>query len=59
MAETELGELVLHDWEFEPVPDNPEYSQIIDKDTEEEKVHNVKYLTEPMKLKNKNGMNFL
>ena len=33
MAETELGELVLHEWEFEPSPDNPEYSQMIDKDT--------------------------
>jgi len=34
--------LVLHDWEFEPVPDKPEYSRIIDRDTEEEKVHNRK-----------------
>jgi hypothetical protein len=42
MAEKELGSLVLHDWEFEPVPDKPEYSRIIDRDTEEEKVHNRK-----------------
>jgi hypothetical protein len=42
MAETELGELVLHDWEFEPVPDKPEYSQLVDKDTPEEKEHNKK-----------------
>jgi hypothetical protein len=42
MAESELGPLVLHDWEFEPVPDKPEYSRIIDRDTEEEKVHNRK-----------------
>ena len=42
MAETELGELVLHEWEFEPSPDNPEYFQMIDKDTPEEKEHNMK-----------------
>ena len=42
MAESELGPLVLHDWEFEPVPDKPEYSRIIDRDTEEEKIHNRK-----------------
>ena len=42
MAETELGELVLHEWEFEPYPDNPEYYQMIDKDTPEEKEHNLK-----------------
>ena len=42
MAETELGELVLHDWEFESVPDKPEYSQLVDKDTPEEKEHNRK-----------------
>jgi hypothetical protein len=42
MAESELGQLVLHDWEFEAVPDKPEYSRIIDRDTEEEKVHNRK-----------------
>ena len=42
MAETELGELVLHEWKFEPSPDNLEYSQIIDKDTPEEKEHNLK-----------------
>jgi hypothetical protein len=42
MAESELGPLALHDWEFEPVPDKPEYSRIIDRDTEEEKIHNRK-----------------
>ena len=42
MAESELGPLVLHEWEFEPVPDKPEYSRIIDRDTEEEKIHNRK-----------------
>ncbi len=42
MAEKELGELVLHDWEFEPVPDKPGFSQLVDKDTDEERVHNRK-----------------
>lgn len=42
MAETELGELVLRKWEFEPSPDNPDYFQMIDKDTPEEKEHNMK-----------------
>ena len=42
MAEKELGKLVLHDWEFEEVPDKPGYSQLIDKDTPEEKEHNRK-----------------
>lgn len=42
MAETELGELILHDWEFESVPDKPEYSQLVDKDTPQEKEHNKK-----------------
>lgn len=42
MAENELGSLILHDWEFEPVPDKPGYSQLVDKDTTEEKEHNRK-----------------
>ena len=42
MAESELGRLALHEWEFEPIPDKPEYSRIIDRDTEEEKIHNRK-----------------
>ena len=42
MSEKELGKLVLHDWEFEEVPDNPGYSQLIDNDTPEEKEHNKK-----------------
>jgi hypothetical protein len=42
MAEKELGELIMHDWEFEPVPDKPGYSQLVDKDTTEEKEHNRK-----------------
>jgi hypothetical protein len=42
MAEKELGELILHDWEFEYVPDKPDCSQLVDKDTPEEKEHNRK-----------------
>jgi hypothetical protein len=42
MAEKELGNLILHDWEFEPVPDKPGYSQLVDNDTDEEKKHNKK-----------------
>jgi hypothetical protein len=42
MAEKELGELMIHDWEFEPVEDNPGYSRLVDKDTDEERIHNRK-----------------
>jgi hypothetical protein len=42
MAEKELGDLVLYDWEFEPVPDYPEHFQLVDKDTPKEKEHNKK-----------------
>ena len=42
MAESELGELILHDWEFEPSPDNPNCSRLVDKDTPEERAHNKK-----------------
>lgn len=42
LAEKELGDLTLHSWEFEPVPDKPGYSQIVDKETPEEKEHNIK-----------------
>jgi hypothetical protein len=42
MAEKEIGELVIHDWEFEPVEDKPGYSRLVDKDTDEERIHNRK-----------------
>lgn len=42
MAESELGELILHDWEFEPSPDHPNCYQLVDKDMPEEKEHNRK-----------------
>ena len=42
MAEKEIGELILRDWEFEDVEDKPGYSRLVDNDTEEEKDHNRK-----------------
>ena len=42
MAESELGELVLHPWEFIPVEGKPELYELKDKDTPEEKKHNRK-----------------
>lgn len=42
MAEKELGEIFYYDIEFEPVPDKPGFTQMIDKDTPEEKEHNMK-----------------
>jgi hypothetical protein len=42
MAEAELGEIIHHPWEFEPVPDKPEYFQLVDKDTPVERKHNRK-----------------
>jgi hypothetical protein len=42
MAESELGELIRHDWEFEDVPDKPGFSRLVDKETPEEKEHNTK-----------------
>lgn len=42
MAESELGELILHDWEFEPSPDHPNCYQLVDTDMPEEKEHNRK-----------------
>lgn len=41
-AEAELGELILHDWEFEKVEGDPERFQLKDQDTQEEKEHNRK-----------------
>lgn len=42
MAEKELGELVMHDWEFKPTDDNPDLFELVDKETPEEKDHNRK-----------------
>lgn len=45
MAEAELGKIVHHPWEFEPVPDKEDLFQLIDKDTPEEKEHKTKVFT--------------
>jgi len=37
-AEAEVGELIMHDWEFEPVENGN--MRLVDKETEEEKAHN-------------------
>jgi len=42
LAEKELGELIINRFEFEPVPDKPGYSRLVDNDTPEEKDHNDK-----------------
>lgn len=42
LAEKELGEVVYYGFNFEPVPDKPGYSRIVDKETPEEKEHNNK-----------------
>jgi hypothetical protein len=39
-AEAELGELIMHPWEFVPSEDHPNCSVLVDKDTPEEKEHN-------------------
>jgi hypothetical protein len=52
MAEKELGEIVHHDWEFEPIEDKPGYSRLIDKDTEEEKIHNRKVFDRAREIEN-------
>lgn len=42
MAESELGEIILHDFEFEDVPDKPGFSRLVDTESDEEKKHNRK-----------------
>ena len=50
MAEKELGELVMHDWEFKPTDDNPDLFELVDKDTPEEKEHNRKIFARAKKI---------
>jgi hypothetical protein len=40
LAEQELGKVICHGFDFEPVPDKPGYSRMVDKETDEEKEHN-------------------
>jgi hypothetical protein len=42
MAEAELGDLIMHDWEFEEVEDRPGSVRLVDNDTPKEKQHNRK-----------------
>jgi hypothetical protein len=44
MAESELGKMVLHPWEFEDVKDKPGFCRLVDKDTDEEREHNGKVI---------------
>lgn len=52
MAEKELGEIVHHDWEFEPIEGKPGYSRLVDKETEEEKIHNRKVFDRALEIEN-------
>jgi len=40
-AEAELGEVILHPFEFKPSETHPDYYEMVDKDTPEEKAHNT------------------
>jgi hypothetical protein len=50
MAEAELGEMILHPWVFEPVPNEPGSSRLIDNDTPEEKEHNRKVMDRALEI---------
>ena len=53
MAEKELGELVLHEWEFKEIDDNPDLFELVDKDTPEEKEHNNKVFARARQIQEK------
>jgi hypothetical protein len=59
MAESELGPLYLHDWEFEEVPDNPGFSRFVEKNTEEESNHNSKVFELSRKIEEKEWKEFV
>lgn len=42
LAEQELGEITVRDFEFEDAPDHPGCYQLVDNDTPEEREHNTK-----------------
>jgi len=50
MAESELGDLVMRDWEFEDIPDKPGFSRLVDNETEAEKKHNRRVFSRARKL---------
>jgi hypothetical protein len=45
LAEKELGDIIHHDWEFEPSPDHDGAFILVDGETLEEKEHNRKVFT--------------
>ena len=53
IAESEVGSLHLHDWEFEEVPDKPGLSRLVEKNTEEEDKHNSKVFELSRKIEEK------
>lgn len=52
MAEAELGKMIYHEWEFEDIPEKPGYMKMIDKETEEEKIHNRRVLDRAYEIEN-------
>ena len=42
IAEKELGDVISHEWKFEPSPEHLDCYQLVDEDTDEEKAHNRK-----------------
>ena len=50
MAESELGPLYLHDWEFEEVEDKPGFSRLVEKETAKEKNHNRRVFNRSTKI---------
>jgi len=52
LAEKELGEIIHHDWKFEPVPDKPELYQMVDDEPEEDKKHNRKVFDRATEIEN-------
>jgi hypothetical protein len=44
-AEAELGELMIHPWEFVPCADNPDNFELKDKESPEERAHNTAVFT--------------
>jgi hypothetical protein len=53
MAESEVGSLYLHDWEFEEVPDKPGLTRLVEKNTEEVDKHNSKVFELSRKIEEK------
>ena len=51
-AEKVHGELILHPWKTKPVEGKPDFVELIDQDTEEEKAHNSKVFELSHKLEN-------